>query len=273
MSADEQGRRSSDLTTNVSKLDATTLRDVEERAGLQARKDRKYVVAPEVAAQLLDELRGDLLALEIDGDRSFPYSSTYYDTEDRRSYRDAATNRRRRFKVRTRTHDSGETVRLEVKTRGVRNTTQKASFDITNLQDEPSSIPPEGRRFISDELQAVGIDGRDTVDDLAPAATTSYDRSTFVQRVAQERVTIDRNLRFVSPTGSERSLQSMVIVETKTPGRAGEADRWLWRHGARPDAISKYGVAIAVFEPSLGAHKWARVLATHFDRPAHPVSP
>lgn len=264
------GRRTSDLAAIVPTLEPTSLRDVDERSGLQARKYRRYVVAPDVAAKMLDDLRTNLLAVEVDGDRTFLRSSTYYDTESRRSYRDAATNRRRRFNVWTRTENEGESVRLEVKTKGVRNTSQHASFDITNLTDEPTNLPTICRRFISDELRSVGIDGQRTVNELAPAATTSYERSTFVQRAAQERVTIDHNLTFVSSTGTQRSLTSMVIVETKSPGRAGEADRWLWRHGARPDSISKYGVAIAVFEPSLGVHKWARELATHFDHPPSP---
>jgi hypothetical protein len=42
--------------------------------------------------------------LEIDGARSFAYDSTYFDTPDLDAYLLAATRRRRRFKVRTRTY-------------------------------------------------------------------------------------------------------------------------------------------------------------------------
>lgn len=273
-----------DLARSVEQLPATDLVDVEYRARLQARTDRKYVVPISLASRLIDANVHELVALEIDGQRAFGYSSQYWDTPERRSYHSAAGGRRRRFKVRNRTYENDGATRLEVKTRGPRGRTEKASFDLTPETGRPDELGADGAAFVERELNAIGLDGASIVEKLEPVVTTSYRRSTLVHPTAGQRTTIDHDLSFTAtppkdshPSGqasgpssgeARHRLRGFVVIETKSPGSPTSIDRWLWRNGARPDTVSKYAVAMALFDPSLGAHKWARVLRDHFDREA-----
>ena len=70
-------------------------------------------------------LAGGSMKLDIDGARTFGYTSTYLDTPDLVAYHAAAHRRRRRFKVRSRCYDGTGLAFLEVKTRGPRGVTVK----------------------------------------------------------------------------------------------------------------------------------------------------
>ena len=110
----------------VDTLPALTLDEVNQTAALQTRVDRKYIVQPHTWEAVLASLDSALTVLEIDGRRSFHYSSTYYDTPELDSYRDAARGRPRRFKVRTRRYLDSGTSAVEVKMRSLSGTTSKS---------------------------------------------------------------------------------------------------------------------------------------------------
>src|SRR5699024_10474723 len=90
-------------TPGMSRLGSVTLEELDNHAALQTRIDRKYLVPRSVVEQLLPDFSGRLLALQIDGQRSFGYRSVYFDTPDLLSYHQHLQGRLRRFKVRTRT--------------------------------------------------------------------------------------------------------------------------------------------------------------------------
>jgi hypothetical protein len=227
-------------------------------ADLQTRTDRKYVVEPDVFARLVDELGAGLGVLEIGGARSFRYESVYFDTPALDSYLGAAHGRRRRFKVRTRTYlDSGDCM-LEVKTRGGRGETVKIRmpYDIGRR----SSIDAAGLEFVRSHASLLPDAS------LAPVLTTAYFRSTLVDLATGFRLTCDRDLECFSPAGASVALGRELLLETKSAGAPTAADRFLWRAGVRPAAVSKFCVGMAALDPSLPANKWNRILRRLFDR-------
>lgn len=235
-----------------------SLAEVLALAHLQTRTDRKYVVGPDAFDRLIDALGAGLGVLEIGGLRSFRYESVYFDTPALDSYLGAAHGRRRRFKVRTRSYlDSGDCM-LEVKTRSGRGETVKTRM--------PYEI---GRRSC---LDAAGLDfvRRHALlpagATLAPALTTAYSRATYVDLATGSRLTCDHGLECSSPAGDSVSLPGELLVETKSSGAPTAADRFLWRAGVRPVAISKFCVGMAALHPSLPANQWHRILRRHFDR-------
>lgn len=235
-----------------------SLEEVLAVAHLQTRTDRKYVVGPEVFARLLDALGAGLGVLETDGLRSFRYESVYFDTPALDSYLGAARGRRRRFKVRTRSYlDSGDCM-LEVKTRSGRGETvkERTPYDI----GARSCLDAAGLDFV--RLHASLPEGAA----LAPVLTTAYSRATYVDLATGARLTCDTGLACVSPGGASVSLPDELLVETKSAGAPTVADRFLWRAGVRPVAVSKFCVGMAALDPSLPANKWDRVLRRHFDR-------
>ena len=234
-----------------------SLDELNAAAELQERVDRKYVLAEELLADLLDELGNRLAVLEIDGRQSFGYESVYFDTEAFESYLGAAHRRRRRFKVRTRSYLDSRTTMLEVKTRGGRGQTikqrQAHTFDLRR------SLGDDGRAFVD---SAIGREGLGAT--LLPTLTSEYRRTTVVDLDDVARLTIDSDLRCSDWTSNEVLLADRLVVETKSAGPPSSTDRWLWSRGIRPEKISKFGTCLAALHPELPSNKWHRTLNRHF---------
>lgn len=243
-------------------IDPVDLDELLAIAGLQTRRDRKYLVPFETIADLLADTVG-LRALDIDGLRSFRYESLYFDTDSHLSYLGAARRRPHRFKVRTRTYLDTATSLLEVKVRDPRGLTVKhrLDYDITHRRE----LTDDARTFIRSVEPAATV-----ADDLRPALTTTYHRSTLVTRDGSARTTIDTDVAWHAHDGTSTSLPAMALIETKSAGPPCAIDRALWRRGHRPVTISKYCTGLAALHPDLPANKWHRILWRHLDRRGAP---
>ena len=221
----------------IDDLPSVSLAKIGNTAGLQTRRDRKYVVSPTLVDRLISELWPEVLALEIDGQRDFGYESLYFDTPDLVSYLAAAHRRRRRFKVRHRHYVDAGTAMLEVKVRTGRGRNAKLRLPVDSA--EANLFSTAGRVFVD------GAVGAGTAERLVPILTTRYRRSTLVA--------LD------GPTASVDGI----VLETKTAGPPSQFDRWLWAQGHRPIQLSKYCTGLAALRPTLPANKWHRTLSQH----------
>ena len=253
-------------TDAVNTLSALTLDEVNQMAALQTRVDRKYVVAPHTWQAVLASLDPAPGVLEIDGLRSFHYSSTYYDTPELDSYRDAARRRPRRFKVRTRHYLDTGACAIEVKLRSLSGTTSKSRRWLNvDAGVRSGSLPGEAAAFVGG-FALIG----DKVHELTEVLTTSYERVTLVTPDA--RVTVDRDVAAADANGRHMDYGDLLVVETKSPGQAGAVDRALWANGTRPARISKYCTSLAALRPELPANRWSRTLRRHVSTPAVPCT-
>ncbi|MBI4884035.1 MAG: VTC domain-containing protein [Actinobacteria bacterium] len=249
-----------DLDSIIASRPGISLAVLDAIADLQTRRDRKYVLTEDEAIVALVSVQDRLAALEINGIRSFQYRSLYFDTPDLSSYLGAATSRRRRYKVRVRQYvDHGNSM-LEVKTRGVRETTVKhrVAYDTAN----PEQLTSEAMGFIDHMVGRPALGAS-----LVASMWTGYQRSTLVDTDDNSRITIDRRVQAAPVDGAWRQITDRVIVETKAAGDATPLDYVLWSHGIRPVRVSKFAAAMALHNPSLPANKWRRVLRRHFVRP------
>ena len=96
------------LNSILADLDSIGLDELNKRAAMLTRVDRKYALDAATASAILSHLPEGVLVLNIDGQVSQGYASTYYDTPDMDSYLLTALKRRRRFKVRTRSYLSSK---------------------------------------------------------------------------------------------------------------------------------------------------------------------
>lgn len=238
-------------------LPGISLRAVDEMAGLQTRVDRKYIIPRSVASELVGSLQEALSVLDIDGVRTSGYESVYFDTADHALYLAAAHGRRRRFKVRTRMYNETGLCMLEIKTKGNRGKTVKRriAYDPCDRR----RLTTEGVRFV-DAWSASSL----SAELLIPTLTTAYDRTTFVDRATQSRITIDSDLVCSDALGSAVALDDYLILETKSPGMPTTADRWLWQHGHRPTRVSKFSTGLAALHPELPHNRWHRTLSEFF---------
>ncbi|NQX25941.1 polyphosphate polymerase domain-containing protein [Microbacteriaceae bacterium VKM Ac-2854] len=237
---------------------AISLDELIEKAALQTRVDRKYIVPAEGLEAVLADLDPGTRVLEIDGQRHSDYESVYFDTPELTSYLLAARGRRKRFKIRTRSYlDSGQSY-LEVKTRGARSATvkERLEYDIAHRD----SLTAAGLDYIAETL-----DGVSDIDPASLVATmiTRYARTTLYLPASESRATIDTGLSWqLGALTLDRP--EIVIVETKSGARASEVDRALWANGHRPTSLSKYATGLAAFRGDLPANKWARTLRQSF---------
>ena len=254
------------LRSGAAGLAPISLPEVLAAAELQSRVDRKYLVSPTELTELLDA-SDRLQVLEIDGLRDFRYESVYFDTPDLMAYHLAATRRRHRFKVRTRTYvDSGDCV-LEVKTPGGRGQTVKERMPY-RLEDREQLDAP-ATAFVAERIGPAY-----DVAALSPVLRTDYTRLTLVDAAAGTRVTCDAGLVCATPDGRAASMEHQVLVEVKSIGSATAVDRVLWSMACRPVSISKYCVGLAAVHPDLPANRWNRTLRRHFDwQPLHSPVP
>jgi len=237
----------------IERLDPIDLDELDAVAALLTRRDRKYVVPIEVAAQAVERLGEGSRVLEIDGRSRFQYESVYFDTPDGVSYLATAHRRPRRFKVRTRSYlDSGRCL-LEIKTRDPRGRTAKQRHPYPI--ERRDGLDRTGRAFVA-ECDLIGGQSAS----LAPALTSRYTRSTLLVDADDTRVTLDQDLEAWTPDGRTVCLPDVAIVETKTPGQPSEADRVLWSLGYRPARLSKFCTCLAALRPELPSNRWTRVL-------------
>jgi hypothetical protein len=240
-------------------LDGISLAELTERADLQTRVDRKYLIPVEHIDDLLAELEPGTRMLEIGGKRSFGYRSVYFDTPDLAAYHAAARRQRRRFKVRTRSYLDSDLCWVEVKTRGARSSTVKNR--LAHPSDRPSDLDLVGEQFVAEVLEDATIALADPTG-LRPTLTTQFVRTTLHLPQTESRVTIDRDLVWSAADrpGERLALIGLAVVETKTGATPSSADRVLWRHGLRPSRVSKYGTGMAALHPDLPATPWRRTL-------------
>ncbi|MFD0902791.1 polyphosphate polymerase domain-containing protein [Actinomadura sediminis] len=248
-------------------LPSMSLAQVLDRAELQTRVDRKYLVPAELCAAMLPRLDGEYAALEIDGRRAFRYSSAYFDTPDLLTFRQHRQGRRQRYKMRTRTYmDSGECM-FEVKLSGARNATDKRRMPYDAARR--TTLDGTARAFLQDVLLSAYRTNPPRA--VVTSATTDYLRSTLVQLSGPGRVTFDTALTCTDGEGTTIAADpDIVLIESKSAGGEGPVDRILRDRGVRPVKISKYCVAVAVLYPGVPANPWRPAVRTYFDAP-HPL--
>lgn len=235
----------------IATLRPVALDELDRDVALQTRVDRKYVVDIADVIALVDRLGERLRGLEVDGRRRSSYESVYFDTETFDSYLGAAHHRPERFKVRTRRILEQDGCWIEVKRRARRGRNDKARR--SHDPGRPTTLTAESARFLS------GFDPvRPHLAQLRPAVRTRYRRTTL--SVGDQRVTIDTDFAADDLQGNSVGVGDRLIVETKSSGRAGAADRALWQLGQRPVRVSKYAVAVASFHPELPHNRWHRTL-------------
>ncbi|MEU8993835.1 hypothetical protein OHT20_20800 [Streptomyces caniferus] len=241
------------------------LADVQARADLLARFDRRYLVPVEVfaavAAELTDRRRpdGPFAALCINGRRWFRYRSVHYDTPDLRSFHDHRLGRPLRYKVRERLYEDTGERQFEIKLQGRRGETVKHRRPL--LPGAPA-LGPAPRGFLTAVLDRTY--GIAAPTDLDRSLETDYTRATFV--ADGQRITCDAAL-FCRDLASGRTVRAdggLVLVETRSTGRPTEADRLLRGHGVHAAAFSRYCGGLSALRPDLAAGQWRPAVRTAF---------
>jgi VTC domain-containing protein len=258
-----RGDAAAELMRHVDGFDPISLPELESRAALQMRVDRKYIVDYETLERLLSHLGEDYLALEIDGERLQQYDSVYFDTPELMGYRHHLQGRRKRFKCRTRLY-GGTACFFDLKMKGKRGETVKRRLPLS--PPAHGSVTSDARAFLKRELlQEYGVAAPA---ELLPTLHNSFARLALTHARQPERLTIDFGLVLAAVEGSERYRMrpGHVLIEAKSATGLGTVDRILPGLGARPLTMcSKYCLGLALARPGLPTNPYKPLLRRHFD--------
>lgn len=216
---------------------------LDTRAELLDRLDRKYVVDSELLTSVLEQLQSAFSILDIDGKRSFHYENCYFDNASLDCYWKHQQGRRLRFKVRTRHYVDSNACFVEIKLKGARGKTikRRLPYDV----DSFSELDTRARHFIQQTLQE--IYGHVLDFELSPSLRVSFQRITLAANTGHERITIDRCLQFSHDNQLYLLNPDLAIIETKSAGQQGTADRILrGLHQHPTSACSKYCIGLAL---------------------------
>ena len=228
-----------------------------EAVKLMHRMDTKYILSVEDAIRLLSDMREEYCVLEIASQRTGTYTSVYYDTSDRQMFYAHVTGRFPRYKVRERTYSQNGLKFFEVKRKNNNGRTSKRRMSIAENSRETNQWIPRQTPFSADEL--------------SPALINCFERITLINNERTERVTLDFNLHFRTPSGPVTPVYDRVaIVELKQEKTADSPIRkYLRSKSIRPQGVSKYclGILLTGCETGYKRYKpnYSRFLKTQFE--------
>ena len=230
------------MQTLLNDFQTVSLGETNRLAKMLSRVDNKYVVDYQQFGALLDIVRDDYAVLNIEGRNEFQYASCYYD-DSFSCYFEHHQARRQRVKVRTREYVNSGLIFFEVKLKGLRGRTDKHRVDCDALV--MPQIKGDHLALLA-ELYAKNYK-KEMPFELRPALIVNYSRCTLVALQGGERVTIDFDLHFELPDGSEAVQigHNFIIVETKSENGKGITDSALRQLGVRKASkCSKYCIGV-----------------------------
>lgn len=213
---------------SLEEMDAVALLD---------RHDTKYVFHIEELDSLLAELASEYRVLEINGFRSSAYESLYFDSQIFTYYDLHQRGKRNRIKIRMRKYCSTGVTFLEVKFKTNTNRTIKYRKQIEDI-----------RPFLNEDDMAFIKASCGEQPEIKPALHNAFERITLVHKTIEERLTIDRQIRFESMGGGKNELPQLVIAELKqaTFDRESHFARLAKMRQIRPYSISKYCLGVGL---------------------------
>ncbi len=203
------------------------------RAPLMNRVDEKFAFPITSLEAFLDEMRPYYDVLNIDGKVIFDYTSQYFDNSNYGFFQDHHKAIPNRFKVRIRTYLDSNKSYLEVKEK-IKGRTDKNRINIDGFT---SDFSDDQRSFLEERLRKQM--------DLQPVMVNSYRRITLVNKLVEERLTIDFDIvngTLDTPNCKNQTLSSIVIAELKQPrlDRTSPFYQLMKRELIRPFRISKF---------------------------------
>lgn len=240
-------------TEIIKKFDGISLDEMDE-VRFMNRIDTKYVLRRNLLNAILSDIVGKYYVLEIEGKRSFPYISLYLDTCEDFMYMAHHNGKLNRYKIRFRKYINSNNTFLEIKKKVKGTLTLKKRIEVNDIESALTSLSKD---FIEENTFF-------EPHELRPTIYTNFDRITLVNKNYTERVTIDRNLQFISETDECSVLNNTVIIEVK---RSIDAKRTylvetLNKFRVKPTGMSKYCIGRALLEPELKSNNFKLKILT-----------
>jgi len=219
---------------NLLKFDKITLEEMNS-VSLMKRVDTKFILKESQLLEVLSKLYKDYKILQIDQERLMKYSTLYFDSQNKKCFKDHHNGKLNRYKIRMRKYLVSDICFLEIK--------KKNNLGITN----------KIRRQIKDFETDLTLDSKEFITNsninnifLEPSLYNNFSRMTFVNKSEAERLTIDVDLSF-SFGAKEKKFDKLVVIEIKQEGKRLNTtiNRVLKSMSILPTNFSKYCIGIS----------------------------
>ncbi len=219
---------------NLLNFDKTTLAEMNS-VSLMKRVDTKFILKESQLLEVLSKLYDDYKILEIDQERLMKYSTLYFDSQNKKCFKDHHNGKLNRYKIRMRKYLVSDICFLEIK--------KKNNLGITNkirrqIKDFETNLTSESKDFIT----------KSNINNLLlePSLYNNFSRMTFVNKSEAERLTIDVDLSF-SFGAKEKKFDKLVVIEIKQEGKRLNTtiNRVLKSMSILPTNFSKYCIGIS----------------------------
>ena len=219
---------------NLLNFDKTTLAEMNS-VSLMKRVDTKFILKESQLLEVLSKLYKDYKILQIDQERLMKYSTLYFDSQNKKCFKDHHNGKLNRYKIRMRKYLVSDICFLEIK--------KKNNLGITNkirrqIKDFETNLTTESKEFIT-------ISNINNLL-LEPSLYNNFSRMTFVNKSEAERLTIDVDLSF-SFGAKEKKFDKLVVIEIKQEGKRLNTtiNRVLKSMSILPTNFSKYCIGIS----------------------------
>lgn len=189
------------LNQILSTFESISLKEM-DRVKLMNRVDTKFAFSVIQFKKFMPELVEYYQILEIEGTRTPFYESLYFDDEDFSFFKDHHNGRTNRFKVRFRKYVDSNLIFLEIKHK-FKGRTDKERIKVNAI---PTELNDVHKAFIDSIIEEHN--------DLKPVMWNSFHRITLVNKVENERLTLDFDLHF-KWKDDDQHFDNLIIAELK----------------------------------------------------------
>lgn len=219
---------------NLLNFDKTTLAEMNS-VSLMKRVDTKFILKESQLLEVLSKLYDDYKILEINQERLMKYSTLYFDSENKKCFKDHHNGKLNRYKIRMRKYLVSDICFLEIK--------KKNNLGVTNkirrqIKDFETNLTTKSKDYITESNINNLL--------LEPSLYNNFSRMTLVNKNESERITIDVDLSFSFGT-DEKKFDKLVVVEIKQEGKRLNTtiNRALKSMSILPTNFSKYCIGIS----------------------------
>jgi len=238
-----------DIQDCINSFETVTLKQLDS-VELQNRIDTKYILTRNELLLLLQGIKAEQFALEIQGNRIFNYQTVYFDTEDYQFYKDHHNGFVNRVKVRSREYLESNLCFYEIKRKVYGTRTDKQRKRIPSIY---YAVPPEDYMMIEYK--------RLRNQPIVQKMTNFFKRITLTNKKFTERITIDLDIHFDNGV-SKIALPNLAVIEVKQ----GKSDVFsntiqvLKKLRIRETSFSKYAVGVALLEKNVKHNNFKHIL-------------
>ncbi len=219
----------------------------------EKRYDTKLIITEKTALEFLRKLHRDWKILTVSNKSIVGYETCYYDTPDFQFYRAHKQGKRKRFKIRIREYETGARY-LELKLKTNIEETLKFRWPYPQESDF-KFINAAFMQIVIQKLNSHGLNVN--FNKLEYKLSTKYRRLSLVNIDNYEKITIDRNLTLQKNNQIEYFNNSYMILEVKSQKLQSTLKTSLNMLHQNRSRISKYGLAVPLLYPEMGANPWS----------------